>query len=161
MGCKPSRDQGLVDDAEFEERIRTAVTEQVQSSTEATAQLRNAIRDHNVELSTLKDAIRAVQGQSEQAREEKTALLEMMKKGQDLDTKEIKLELGERQVSNQRLRQDIDELKTKSASESAESLATLEERIRAAVTEQAHSGMEAIKQQHQVGTPPAIRFRML
>ena len=154
MGCKPSRDQGLVDDAEFEERIRTAVTEQVQSSTEATAQLRK-------ELSTLKEGIQALQGQSEQAREEKTALLEMMKKGQDLDTKEIKLELGERQVSNQRLRQDIDELKTKSASESAESLATLEERIRAAVTEQAHSGMEAIKQQHQVGTPPAIRFRML
>ena len=144
MGCKPSRDQGLVDDAEFEERIRTAVTEQVQSSTEATAQLRK-------ELSTLKEGIQALQGQSEQAREEKTALLEMMKKGQDLDTKEIKLELGERQVSNQRLRQDIDELKTKSASESAESLATLEERIRAAVTEQAHSGMEAI-QQHQVGT---------
>jgi hypothetical protein len=151
MGCKPSRDQGLVDDAEFEERIRTAVTEQAQSSTEATAQLRK-------ELSTLKEGIQALQGQSEQAREEKTALLEMMKKGQDLDTKEIKLELGERQVSNQRLRQDIDELKTKSASESAESLATLEERIRAAVTEQAHSGMEAMKQQHQVGIPPATRM---
>ena len=44
----------------------------------------------------------------------------MMTRGQELHTKEIKLELGERQASDQRLRQDLDMLKTKSTSESTE-----------------------------------------
>ena len=102
MGCKQSRPL----EEEVAERVRTLVTEQLESRAEATEKL---VREQGDELLALKETIRNIQEQRD-----------MVTRGQELHEKEIKLELGERQASNQRLRQDLDMLKTKSTSESTE-----------------------------------------
>ena len=133
MGCQSHN----LEDA-LEERVRALVTEQVQSHAEAMTELvrdlglvraelsalkeqvqshaatDTLVRDQGLELSALKESIHKMQDQMET----KTSQLELVKRGQELDTKEIKLELDERQASNQRLREDLDVLITKSTSES-------------------------------------------
>ena len=106
MGCKQSRPL----EEEVAERVRTLVTEQLESRAEATEKL---VREQGDELLALKETVHKMQEQRMQE-------LDMMTRGQELHEKEIKLELGERQASNQRLRQDLDMLKTKSTSESTE-----------------------------------------
>jgi len=130
MGCKQSRPL----EEEVAERVRTLVTEQLESRAEATEKL---VREQGDELLALKETIRNIQEQrhmvtrgQELQGNELLALKEtirniqeqrdMVTRGQELHEKEIKLELGERQASNQRLRQDLDMLKTKSTSESTE-----------------------------------------